>query len=89
MQCSTTPFVDEMYAQLKETLNDYEVIICRWPEYTFALENVSLSITEFYITCHFLLIYYVVILELFTFTNVNHHILVFCSEPFVLIKIVK
>ncbi|XP_071692886.1 uncharacterized protein [Rutidosis leptorrhynchoides] len=38
-QHSTTPFVDEMYDQIKQTLNDYEVIICRWPEYTFALEN--------------------------------------------------
>ncbi|KAJ6829490.1 uncharacterized protein M6B38_357610 [Iris pallida] len=38
-QHSTTPFVDEMYDRLKETLNEYEVIICRWPEYTFVLEN--------------------------------------------------
>ncbi|XP_076931452.1 uncharacterized protein LOC143596601 [Bidens hawaiensis] len=38
-QHSTTPFLDEMYDRLKETLNDYDVIICRWPEYTFALEN--------------------------------------------------
>ncbi|GAB4844919.1 hypothetical protein Ancab_038311 [Ancistrocladus abbreviatus] len=38
-QHSTTPFVDDMYDRLKETLRDYEVIICRWPEYTFVLEN--------------------------------------------------
>ncbi|KAK7301122.1 hypothetical protein RJT34_11983 [Clitoria ternatea] len=38
-QHSTTPFVDEMYERLKETLTDYEVIICRWPEYTLVLEN--------------------------------------------------
>ncbi|OUZ99781.1 hypothetical protein BVC80_9065g56 [Macleaya cordata] len=38
-QHSTTPFVDDMYDRLKETLNDYEIIICRWPEYTFVLEN--------------------------------------------------
>ncbi|CAK9169170.1 unnamed protein product [Ilex paraguariensis] len=38
-QHSTTPFVDEMYDRLKETLNEYEVIICRWPEYSFVLEN--------------------------------------------------
>ncbi|TYH72274.1 hypothetical protein ES332_D05G242800v1 [Gossypium tomentosum] len=38
-QYSTTPFVDEMYDRLKETLSDYEVIICRWPEYIFVLEN--------------------------------------------------
>lgn len=39
-QHSTTPFVDDMYDRLKETLSDYEIIICRWPEYTFVLENV-------------------------------------------------
>uniref|UniRef100_A0A5B6Z999 Pesticidal crystal cry8Ba protein n=1 Tax=Davidia involucrata TaxID=16924 RepID=A0A5B6Z999_DAVIN len=38
-QHSTTPFVDDMYDQLKEMLNEYEVIIRRWPEYTFVLEN--------------------------------------------------
>ncbi|KAK6923815.1 hypothetical protein RJ641_010015 [Dillenia turbinata] len=36
---STTPFVDEMYERLKETLNQYEPIIRRWPEYVFVLEN--------------------------------------------------
>jgi hypothetical protein len=41
-QHSTTPFVDDMYERLKETLTDYEVIICRWPEYTLVLENVCL-----------------------------------------------
>lgn len=39
-QHSTTPFVDDMYDQLKETLSEYEVITCRWPEYTFVLEKV-------------------------------------------------
>ncbi|XP_077249880.1 uncharacterized protein LOC143889519 [Tasmannia lanceolata] len=38
-QHSTTPFVDDMYDRLKETMNEYEIIICRWPEYTFVLEN--------------------------------------------------
>ncbi|XP_052190271.1 uncharacterized protein LOC127799978 isoform X2 [Diospyros lotus] len=38
-QHSTTPFVDEMYDRLKETLNAYEVIICRWPEYILVLEK--------------------------------------------------
>ncbi|KAF5456023.1 hypothetical protein F2P56_025539 [Juglans regia] len=37
-QHSTTPFVDDMYDRLKETLSDYEIIICRWPEYIFGLE---------------------------------------------------
>ncbi|XP_024968890.1 uncharacterized protein LOC112508492 [Cynara cardunculus var. scolymus] len=45
-QHSTTPFVDEMYDRLKETLNDYEVIICRWPEYTFVLENAIADIEK-------------------------------------------
>lgn len=36
----TTPFVDDMYNLLKETLNEYEIIILQWPEYTIALENV-------------------------------------------------
>ena len=39
-QHMTTPFVDEMYDLLKKTLTEYEVIICRWPEYIFVLENV-------------------------------------------------
>ncbi|KAL3514254.1 hypothetical protein ACH5RR_026971 [Cinchona calisaya] len=38
-QHSTTPFIDDMYDRLKETLNDYEIIIRRWPEYTLVLEN--------------------------------------------------
>ncbi|KAM7261772.1 hypothetical protein ACFE04_020849 [Oxalis oulophora] len=38
-QHSTTPYVDDMYDQLKETLKEYEVIISRWPEYTVNLEN--------------------------------------------------
>ncbi|XP_059637232.1 uncharacterized protein LOC132279312 [Cornus florida] len=45
-QHSTTPFVDDMYDRLKETLNDYEVIICRWPEYTFVLENAIADIEK-------------------------------------------
>ncbi|KAK9063154.1 hypothetical protein SSX86_017024 [Deinandra increscens subsp. villosa] len=45
-QHSTTPFVDEMYDRFRETLNAYEVIICRWPEYTFALENAVVDIEK-------------------------------------------
>lgn len=41
-QHSTTPFVDDMYDRLRDTLNEYEIIVCRWPEYTFVLENVCL-----------------------------------------------
>ncbi|CAA0396376.1 unnamed protein product [Arabidopsis thaliana] len=38
-QHSTTPFVDEMYKRLNETIQDYQVIISRWPEYIFVLES--------------------------------------------------
>ncbi|KAI3897788.1 hypothetical protein MKX03_013694 [Papaver bracteatum] len=38
-QHSTVPFVDYMYDRLKETLSEYEFILCRWPEYTFVLET--------------------------------------------------
>ncbi|KAL3838634.1 hypothetical protein ACJIZ3_023225 [Penstemon smallii] len=38
-QHSTTPFIDDIYDRLKETLSEYDVIITRWPEYTFTLEN--------------------------------------------------
>lgn len=44
-QHSTTPFVDEMYKRLNETIQDYHVIISRWPEYIFVLESVSLAFT--------------------------------------------
>ncbi|KAL1073634.1 hypothetical protein V6Z11_D11G236100 [Gossypium hirsutum] len=36
---STTPFIDDMYDRLTETLNEYEIIISRWPEFTIILEN--------------------------------------------------
>uniref|UniRef100_A0A7C9EE15 Uncharacterized protein n=1 Tax=Opuntia streptacantha TaxID=393608 RepID=A0A7C9EE15_OPUST len=36
----TSPFLDEIYDQLRQTLNDYEIIVRRWPEYAIALENV-------------------------------------------------
>jgi hypothetical protein len=45
----TTPFVDEMYDLLKKTLTEYEVIICRWPEYIFVLENVCLEPFKFFL----------------------------------------
>ncbi|XP_054789232.1 uncharacterized protein LOC129294776 [Prosopis cineraria] len=45
-QHSTTPFIDDMYERLKETLTDYEVIISRWPEYTLVLENAIADIEK-------------------------------------------
>lgn len=59
-QHSTTPFIDDMYDRLKETLNDYEVIICRWPEYTFVLENVCGKIYILFQLCLIQIIRYVV-----------------------------
>ncbi|KAL0423145.1 UNVERIFIED_CONTAM: hypothetical protein Sradi_0849300 [Sesamum radiatum] len=38
-QHATTCFIDDIYDRLKETLAEYDVIISRWPEYTFTLEN--------------------------------------------------
>ncbi|KAK1369071.1 hypothetical protein POM88_035163 [Heracleum sosnowskyi] len=38
---STTPFADKMYGHLQEMLNDFSIIISRWPEYTFTLEKAS------------------------------------------------
>ncbi|KAK4801662.1 hypothetical protein SAY86_022149 [Trapa natans] len=45
-QHSTTPFIDDMYDRLRDTLNDYEVIICRWPEYVLVLENAVADIEK-------------------------------------------
>ncbi|XP_024364609.1 uncharacterized protein [Physcomitrium patens] len=38
-QHNTSAFVEEAYERIKETLNEYEVIIHRWPEYTIPLEH--------------------------------------------------
>ncbi|XVE86848.1 hypothetical protein DITRI_Ditri18aG0068200 [Diplodiscus trichospermus] len=38
-QQTTAPFINDMYDQLIETLNEYEIIIFRWPEFTIVLEN--------------------------------------------------
>ncbi|XP_048630582.1 uncharacterized protein LOC106451437 [Brassica napus] len=49
-QHSATPFVDEMYTRLNETIQDYQAIISRWPEYIYALESaiadVEIAIVE-------------------------------------------
>ncbi|XP_023639737.1 uncharacterized protein LOC17874910 isoform X2 [Capsella rubella] len=36
----TSPFVDEMYERLNGTLDEYDIIIRRWPEYAISLEKV-------------------------------------------------
>ncbi|XP_009601182.1 uncharacterized protein [Nicotiana tomentosiformis] len=38
-QHSTTPFVDDIYERIKETLAEYDAVIRRWPEYLFSLET--------------------------------------------------
>ncbi|KAH6784477.1 pesticidal crystal cry8Ba protein [Perilla frutescens var. hirtella] len=43
---STTPFIDDIYNRLRETLTEYDVIVCRWPEYTFALENAMADVEK-------------------------------------------
>lgn len=43
-QHSTTPFVDDIYDRLKETLTEYDAVIRRWPEYLFSLETVCTNI---------------------------------------------
>ncbi|RZC76552.1 hypothetical protein C5167_000735 [Papaver somniferum] len=42
----TVPFVDYMYDRLKETLSEYEFILCRWPEYTSVLETAIADVEE-------------------------------------------
>ncbi|XP_013636424.1 PREDICTED: uncharacterized protein LOC106342128 [Brassica oleracea var. oleracea] len=38
-QHSATPFVVEMYTRLNETIQDYQAIISRWPEFIYVLES--------------------------------------------------
>ncbi|KAL9686701.1 hypothetical protein QQ045_031094 [Rhodiola kirilowii] len=45
-QHATTPFLDKMYNHLTKTLMEFEVIICRWPEYIFPLENAIADIEK-------------------------------------------
>lgn len=40
-QHGTTPFVDDMHNELMKMLDEFEIIISRWPVYTSDLENVS------------------------------------------------
>ncbi|KAF2284726.1 hypothetical protein GH714_029594 [Hevea brasiliensis] len=36
---STSPFAEEMYEKIKDSLIEYEVVINRWPQYSLILEN--------------------------------------------------
>ncbi|CAA7035193.1 unnamed protein product [Microthlaspi erraticum] len=42
---STSPFAEDMYERIKDSLIEYEVVISRWPQYTLILENTA-SIVE-------------------------------------------
>ncbi|XP_020266382.1 uncharacterized protein LOC109841860 [Asparagus officinalis] len=37
--CATSPFVESMYDQIRASLNEYEVVINRWPQYLLNLES--------------------------------------------------
>ncbi|RRT75871.1 hypothetical protein B296_00002812 [Ensete ventricosum] len=37
--CATSPFVENIYEQIRKGINEYEVVISRWPHYLLALEN--------------------------------------------------
>ncbi|KAL3524882.1 hypothetical protein ACH5RR_013254 [Cinchona calisaya] len=43
---STTPFVDDIYDQLKETLKEYDIIISHWPEHTIQLERAMTDVEK-------------------------------------------
>ncbi|XP_068636555.1 uncharacterized protein [Aristolochia californica] len=36
---STSPFVEDMYDKIKDTLAEYEIVVNRWPQYSLTLEN--------------------------------------------------
>ncbi|KAJ8748210.1 hypothetical protein K2173_000618 [Erythroxylum novogranatense] len=36
---STSPFAEEMYEKIRDSLIEYEVVINRWPQYSLILEN--------------------------------------------------
>jgi len=35
-----SPFVEQMYEQIKESIHEYGVVINRWPQYLMSLESV-------------------------------------------------
>ncbi|KAM3684561.1 hypothetical protein ACJW31_11G053000 [Castanea mollissima] len=41
---STSPFAEEMYDKIRDSLNQYEVVINRWPQYSLILENASANV---------------------------------------------
>ncbi|GAB4859291.1 hypothetical protein Ancab_010753 [Ancistrocladus abbreviatus] len=41
---STSPFVENMYSNIKDSLIQYEVVISRWPQYSLVLENATADV---------------------------------------------
>ncbi|CAN8265714.1 unnamed protein product [Cochlearia groenlandica] len=41
---STSPFAEDMYERIKDSLIEYEVVISRWPQYTLILENTASTV---------------------------------------------
>ncbi|KAL1219602.1 hypothetical protein V5N11_009729 [Cardamine amara subsp. amara] len=41
---STSPFAEDIYERIKDSLIEYEVVISRWPQYTLILENTASTI---------------------------------------------
>ncbi|WOK98149.1 hypothetical protein Cni_G06859 [Canna indica] len=41
---ATSPFVEHMYDQIRKNINEYEVVMNRWPQYLLSLENVVADI---------------------------------------------
>ncbi|KAM7262428.1 hypothetical protein ACFE04_000111 [Oxalis oulophora] len=41
---STSPFAEEMYEKIKDSLTEYEVVINRWPQYSLVLENAAANV---------------------------------------------
>ncbi|KAL7129260.1 hypothetical protein ABFS83_13G053500 [Erythranthe nasuta] len=41
---STSPFAEEMFERMAKMFSEYEVVINRWPQYTFILENAAANV---------------------------------------------
>ncbi|KAL5981322.1 hypothetical protein ACLOJK_015377 [Asimina triloba] len=44
---STSPFVEDMYEKIKDTLSDYEVVINRWPQYSLVMETTLIPMVAY------------------------------------------
>ena len=48
-----SPFVEQMYEQIKESINEYGVVINRWPQYLMSLESVCTHLHSLNQTSYF------------------------------------